>query len=74
MTIAELEAEALKLPVDQRAKLAEKLLESLQSLTEEEHRELWHREALRRDAELTDGSVVGRDADDVMRDARARLK
>jgi hypothetical protein len=41
----DLEAEALKLPVAERARLAESLLASLDLLSEEEHQRLWTDEA-----------------------------
>ncbi|WP_437676823.1 addiction module protein [Sorangium sp. So ce131] len=41
MNLPELETEALKLPVAERARLAETLLASLDELSEEEHRRLW---------------------------------
>ncbi|MBI5512188.1 MAG: addiction module protein [Deltaproteobacteria bacterium] len=65
MDLAELEAEALKLPVAERARLAEALLESLDVLSEEEHRRLWTEEATRRDAELIADSSRGRPAAEV---------
>jgi putative addiction module component (TIGR02574 family) len=70
--LPDLEAEALKLPVVERARLAETLLESLDELSEEEHRLLWTEEALRRDAELDADPSRARPADNVFRDARAR--
>lgn len=74
VTLLDLEAEALKLPLTDRAHLAEKLLESLDALPDEEHRRLWTEEALRRDAELDADPSRGRPAEDVFRDARARLR
>ena len=74
MNFPDLEAEALKLSVVERARLAEKLLESLDVLTEDEHRRLWTEEAARRDAELDADPSRGRSAEDVFRDARARLR
>ncbi|WP_044969992.1 MULTISPECIES: addiction module protein [Sorangium] len=74
MNLPELEAEALKLPVAERARLAEALLASLDELSEEEHRRLWTEEATRRDAELDADPSRGRPAEDVFRDARARLR
>jgi hypothetical protein len=73
MDVQDIEAEALKLPVDARARLAEILLESLDALSEDEHRRAWTEEAARRDAELDADSTKGRAAADVLRDARARL-
>lgn len=74
MKLLDLEVEALKLPVSERARLAEVLLNSLDALSEEEHRRQWTDEALRRDAELDADPSRGRLADEVFRNARARLR
>lgn len=74
MNLPDLESEALKLPVADRARLAEALLESLDAMTDEENRQLWIEEARRRDAELDTDPSRGRPAEDVFRDARARLR
>jgi len=73
MTIEQVEAEALKLDPRARAELAEKLLRSLDDLSDPEIEQLWAEEAVRRDAELDSGEASLRDAEDVFRDARARL-
>lgn len=73
MDVVDLEAEALKLPAVDRARLAEALLKSLDALSEEEHRRLWTEEAVRRDAELDADPSKGRPAVEVFRQARARL-
>ncbi len=74
MNIDEIEAEVLKLAPQVRARLARKLLESLEALSDEENERLWAEEADRRDADWgsTPGSV--RPAADALRDARAKLK
>ena len=72
MSTEELEHEALKLAPRDRARLAERLLESLESLTDEENSLLWAEEAARRDAAWDD--AVARRAADVLTDARSRLK
>jgi len=72
MTIQQVEAEALKLKPQARAELAEKLLKSLEDLSEDEIQRLWAAEAVRRDAEIDSGTASMRDAEDVFRDARAR--
>lgn len=74
MGIDELEAEALKLELPDRARLAERLLASLEGLSEEENTRLWAEEAARRDAEWDRMPATGRPAEEVFRDARARLK
>jgi len=73
MTIEQVETEALKLNPKARAELAEKLLKSLDDLSEEEIMRLWAEEAVRRDAELDSGTASMRDAEDVFKDARARF-
>ena len=74
MKLLDREAEALKVPVSERARLAEVLLGSLDSLSEDEHRRAWTDEAARRDAEPDADPSRGRPADEVFRDARARLR
>ena len=73
MTIEQVETEALKLTPKARAELAEKLLKSLEDLSEEEIERLWAEEAVRRDAQLDAGNASMRDAEDVFNDARARI-
>jgi hypothetical protein len=74
MSIDEIEAEALKLAPAARARLAERLLESLETLSDEENARLWAEEAQRRDEawESEDTSIHA--AADVFGEARARLK
>ncbi|MFQ5744949.1 MAG: addiction module protein [Acidobacteriota bacterium] len=73
MSIDELEAEALKLDPRNRARLAEKLLASLEDLSEEENARLWAEEAGRRDANWDRTAEGARSAEDVFGDARVRL-
>ena len=73
MTTDQVENEALKLRPEARAELAEKLLRSLEDLSDEEIQRLWAEEAVRRDAELDSGTASMRDAEDVFKDARARI-
>jgi len=54
--------------------LAEKLLKSLEEPSETEIEHLWVEEALRRKKDLEEGRAKERDAEDVFRDAYARLK
>jgi hypothetical protein len=72
MSTEELETEALKLPPQERARLAERLLQSLENLTDEENAQLWAEEAQRRDAAWENSKA--RPAADVVREARAKLK
>lgn len=72
MSKEEVELEALKLSPQERARLAERLLESLENLTAEENAVVWMEEARRRDAAWND--TLARSVPDVLRDARANLK
>ena len=74
MNINDVEAEALKLDPQARARLAKKLLESLETLSDEENERLWAEEADRRDAASDSARESGRPAGDVIRDARAKLR
>lgn len=73
MSIEELEAAALKLEPKARARLAERLLDSLEQLTPEENARIWAEEAQRRAEALDSGSLSSRPADEVFREARARI-
>lgn len=74
MSTEELEVEALKLAPRDRARLAERLLQSLETLSDEENAKLWAEEAQRRDQAWDANPSSGRPADEVFRTARARLK
>ena len=74
MSTEELELEALKLAPEDRARLAEKLLRSLESLSDAENARLWAEEAQRRDQAWDANPATARPAADVLRDARARLR
>ena len=68
------EHEALGLPPEDRAKLAQKLLLSLDNLSEEELEQAWLVEADRRARELDRGDVQPISADEVRRKARSLLR
>lgn len=74
MSREEIEAEALKLDPAARARLAEKLLQSLEHLSQEENERIWVEEARRRDEAWDRKPAEGRPAEDVHRDLRTRLK
>jgi hypothetical protein len=74
VTIEEIEAAALKLDPQARARLAERLLESLEALSDQENDQIWAEEAERRDAEWDAAPGSARPAADVLRDARAKLR
>ncbi len=73
MSIDELEAAALRLEPKARARLAGRLLDSLEDLSPEENARVWAEEAQRRAEALDAGSLGSRSADDVFRDAQARI-
>lgn len=72
--VQELEAAVLKLDPKARARLAEKLLNSLEELSEEEVTRMWAEEAQRRDAEMDADPGSELPAEDVFRDARSRFR
>jgi putative addiction module component (TIGR02574 family) len=74
MNIETIRKEALSLPVEERARLAEQLLSSLDDLSEAEIDQLWLREAARRAEEMDQGLVERIPAEVVNREARALLK
>ena len=69
-----IESEALGLPPEDRAKLAQKLLLSLDTLSEEEVEQAWLVQADRRARELDRGDVQPISADEVRRKARSLLR
>ena len=73
ISLEELETHALKLDLAARAALAEKLLRSLDELTEAENEQLWLIEAKRRRQELLRGDVQARDGESVLKRAAAEL-
>jgi hypothetical protein len=73
MKLEDLEAAALNLDPRSRARLAERLLESLDSLTPDENTRVWADETQRRADALDEGSLTSRSAADVFRDSRGRV-
>ncbi|MBI5020365.1 MAG: addiction module protein [Ignavibacteriales bacterium] len=74
MTVQQIEKQVLKLDAYSRAKLASKLLSSLDELSDVENEKLWTEEAIRRHNELSSGKAKPRSAKVVFMNARARLK
>ena len=74
MTVQHIEKQLMKLNASSRAKLASKLLSSLDELSEEENEKLWAREAFRRHEDLLQGKAKSRSADLALKSARAQLK
>jgi putative addiction module component (TIGR02574 family) len=69
-----LEREALRLPVEERARLAQELLDSLDALPPQEVDRLWLEEASRRARQVDTGEVTLVAAGEVDRKARALLR
>jgi putative addiction module component (TIGR02574 family) len=70
----DLETKALDLPSKDRARLAERLLASLEGTADPEAEALWLAEAERRLDELESGGVVGVPAEEVFRKSRSTLR
>lgn len=75
-SLPEIEKDALRLPAEDRARLALRLLSSLEKTTEspEETEKLWIAEAERRFQELRDGVVQGIPAKEVFAELRTKRK
>jgi putative addiction module component (TIGR02574 family) len=70
----EVESRALRLPRKERARLAQRLISSLDQEMSPDVDKLWLREAERRLHELTSGKVAGIPAEKVVRKARSTLR
>jgi putative addiction module component (TIGR02574 family) len=70
----ELESQALKLPRRERARLAQRLISSLEQEVDADAERLWLAEAERRLAELKSGKVAAIPVDKVMKKARSALR
>ena len=68
------EKEALQLPVEKRASLAQRLLESLDHLSEAEAEKLWLKEAARRARAIDEGNVRLVSFEELEQRMRARRK
>lgn len=71
MTIEQIEREILKLPLPERARLAERLIASLDEDPEIEA--AWIAEVRRRDEELVSGAVEGIPLEDALTTVRSRF-
>jgi len=72
--LKKLEDEAMKLPVRLRARLAKRLIESLDGPVEPAVEALWAVEAERRAEDIASGKVKGIRADKVLKKARSALR
>ena len=70
----QLESKVLKLPARERARLAERLLSSLDDQTDPDAEKLWVEEGERRLEELRSGAIGSRSAESVFRKARSTLR
>jgi putative addiction module component (TIGR02574 family) len=73
-TARQVESKALRLPTRERARLAERLILSLDEQTDPDAEKLWAEEAERRLDELRSGRVKSRAAESVFRKARSTLR
>ena len=69
----ECEAEAMKLPPAERATLAERLIASLDEISDDQTEQLWLNEADRRYLEYKRGTISSRPAEAVLCDTRAAI-
>jgi putative addiction module component (TIGR02574 family) len=74
MNAATIEEEALALPVEERAKLIERLLESLDTLPEQEAEALWLDVAEQRARQIDEGKVQLVTPEELERRVQAHLK
>jgi hypothetical protein len=74
MTQKEIEKQLLKLDSRSRARIAKRLLHSLDSLSDEDNERLWAEEAHRRHQEILTKKAKLRPSDEVLREARLRLR
>ena len=74
MNTKHIETEALRLPAEDRARLALELIESLENLAQSEVECLWLEESVRRASQIDAGTVELIPGDVVAREARALLQ
>ena len=74
MQIEDIERQVLGLPVEERARLAHELLESLDTLAPEEQKKLWLQESARRAEQIDRGEAELIPAELAAKKARSLLK
>ncbi len=72
--LEKLQTDLLDLPIESRAFLARALIESLDQTIDEGHEALWIAEIRRRDVAVQQGRVGVKPAEQVLREARAKLR
>jgi len=70
----DLESKALNLPSKERARLAERLLASLEGTADPDAEALWLTESERRLDEIESGAAVGVPAGELFRKSRSKLR
>ena len=73
-SLAELEKQAIELPLQDRAKLIASLIASLDSADEGDVEAVWAAEAERRLAEFESGKIKAVPAAEVLKEARRKLR
>ena len=74
MTTQKIEKQAMKLNINDRARLASQLLSSLEELSDVENEQLWAKEAFERHQSLVKGNGKSKSAESVLRQARVKLR
>lgn len=72
--LEKLQSDLLDLPIESRAFLARALIESLDETTDEDAEALWRAEIRRRDAAIRQGTIGVKPAEQVLSEARAKLR
>lgn len=72
--LEKLQTDLLDLPIESRAFLARALIESLDDTTDADAEALWIAEIRRRDAAIRQGKIGVRPAEQVLKEARAKLR
>ena len=72
--IKDIESEALRLSIAERAELAKRLIESLDDISEDENDHLWAQESERRYSEYKAGRITAIPAEEVFARVRSRKK
>jgi putative addiction module component (TIGR02574 family) len=72
--LKKIESDLLKLPIKARARLAARLIESLDDEPENEREKAWLAEAARRDAELSSGKIEGVPVERVFKRVKSALR
>ena len=72
--LEKIKTELMELPPESRAQLAQTLLESLDDEVDPDAEAVWLQEVRRRDLEIRSGTVKTKPAEQVLQEARDRLR